>query len=143
MKSAKIISLLFFFIIINSANSQSFKDVEWIKPSYEINHNGTIASGKQPEDNSNRIEASNSDFTPSGDFYNSITALNLITFSLNKPGFVNIKIYDEKGNTVDEIKRSSFGAGDHEIKWNNSKFTKGSYYCSIISGEFSITKKIK
>lgn len=142
MKSAKIISLLFFFIIINVSNSQSFKDVEWVKPSYEIN-TGTIASGKLPVENSNRINVSISDFTPAGDYYNSQSALNLITFSLKKPGFVNIKIYDDKGNTVDEIKRSSFGAGDHEIKWNNSKFTKGTYYCSIISGEFSITKKIK
>lgn len=139
MKSATILSLLFFFLVI-SANSQTFKDVEWIKPSYEINTTGTIASGKQSEENKN---INNSEFTPAGDYYNSKEDLNLITFSLSKPGFVNIKIYNEKGNTVDEISRSSFGKGTHELRWNHSKFTKGNYYCSIITGEFSITKKIK
>lgn len=139
MKSATIISLLFFFLVI-SANSQTFKDVEWIKPSYEINYNGSIASGKQPEENKN---INNSEFTPAGDYYNSYADINIISFSLNKPGFVNIKIYDDKGNTVDEISRSSFGAGTHEIKWNNSKFKNGTYYCSIITSEFSTTKKIK
>ncbi len=139
MKSATITSLLFFFLVI-SANSQTFKDVEWIKPSYEINYNGTIASGKQPDENNN---INNSEFTPAGDYYNSFADINIISFSLNRPGFVNIKIYDDKGNTVDEISRSSFGKGTHELRWNHSKFTKGNYYCSIITGEFSITKKIK
>lgn len=141
MKFLLISSFTFIFLSIISANSQTFKDVVWIKPSHEVNYNGTIASGKQPEEYLYNINSGNSDFTPAGDFYNSKEDLNLITFSLSKPGFVNIKIYDEKGNTVDEISRSSFGKGTHGLRWNHSKFTKGIYYCSIITAEFSITKK--
>jgi len=66
-----------------------------------------------------------------------------IRFRLLHPGFVSIKIYDNSGKTIDEIARSSFVAGNHEVKWNRSKFSKRIYYYSIVSAEFSKTEKIK
>ncbi len=135
--------LLFTVFGIVSSNSQSVKDVKWALPSYETNGTGTMGSYKDLQAKQVTGTNDNSDFTPASDYYNTQSGLNVITFKLSKPGFVNIKIYDSKGNTVDELARSSFGTGEHEVKWNSSKFSAGSYYCSVITGEYSVTKKIK
>lgn len=80
-------------------------------------------------------------FMPADD-YRISRPLSTINFKLNSPGFVSIKIYDSKGKTIDEIAKSSFGAGEHEIKWNGSKFPKRSYYCSVVTSEYSTTMKL-
>lgn len=82
-------------------------------------------------------------FLPSDDYNNSYSETTVIKFYLSQPGFVNIKIYDNKGNTIEEIARSSFSSGVHEVVWNKSKFPKNSYYYSIITGDYSETKKIQ
>lgn len=81
-------------------------------------------------------------FMSADDFTAAEVSLVGIKFSLLNPGFVSIKIYDSQGKTVDELARSSFGAGSHEIKWNVSKFPGDVYYYSIVSNEFSETNKI-
>ncbi len=83
-----------------------------------------------------------SGFMPADDFAATEVSLVGIKFSLLNPGFVSIKIYDSQGKTVDELARSSFGAGSHDIKWNVSKFPGDVYYYSIVSNEFSETNKI-
>lgn len=67
----------------------------------------------------------------------------VINFSLSKPGYVNIKIYDESGKTVDELAKSTFGEGNHRVKWNSWIFPQGTYYYSVVTSEFSEIKKIK
>lgn len=79
---------------------------------------------------------------PADDIKNNLNEISTISFNLNSPGFVSIKIYDSKGKTIDEIAKSSFGAGEHEVKWNGSKFPKGSYYCSVVTSEYSTTKRL-
>lgn len=81
-------------------------------------------------------------FMPADDHRISSSVLSTISFKLNSPGFVSIKIYDSKGKTIDSIAKSSFGAGEHEVKWNGSKFPKGNYYCSVVTSEYSTTKKL-
>lgn len=143
MKHKLTTALIFTFSGIFSINSQSVNDVNWQVPSYEMKLRGTMGSYKLPEEKVNSEKNINSDFTTAGDSYNSNSNLSVISFRLTKPGFVNIKIYDAKGNTIDELARSSFSEGNHEVKWNSSKFSAGTYYYSIITGEYSITKKIK
>ena len=135
--------LIFIIFTASAVYSQYAQNIIWVTPSYEMHiaHNTeTVHSSGQSSISENEPIR---DFTPAGDFYNSLNNLSVIEFSLTKPGFVNIKIYDEKGNTVDELARSSFGTGSHEVKWNSSKFLDGSYYYSVITGEYSKTKKIK
>jgi flagellar hook assembly protein FlgD len=120
------------------------KNNMWVIPSMETAFSETTnyeASGKLGHSEDTKSETD--DFTPSTDYSISNKSICSITFSLVKPGFVNIKIYDEKGNVIDELARSSFGAGSHEVKWNSSKFSAGSFYYSLITEEYSKTKKIK
>lgn len=123
--------------------SQNVINVDWVTPSYENYYAITPElknSGiKITETGMNASE----EFTPAGDYYNTLSGLSVIRFTLTKAGFVNIKIYDNQGNTIDELARSSFSAGSHEVKWNSGKFKNGSYYYSIITNEYSKTNKIK
>lgn len=140
----KLITAMFFIISVTfPINSQSVKDMKWELPSCEIKLTGSMGSGSLPGEIGEKVTERNSDFTSAGDFYNSLNTNNVIEFKLTKPGFVNIKIYDVKGNTIDELARSSFSKGDHKVTWNSSKFSEGTFYYSVITGEYSITKKLK
>ena len=127
MKFKLTTALFFTFLGIFSVNSQSVNNVIWETPSYEMNFRGTTGSNKSPGEKSTPILYSGFDFTSAGDYYNSQSSLSVISFTLTKPGFVNIKIYDEKGNTIDELARSSFGKGAHLVKCNRTKVKVGSY----------------
>jgi hypothetical protein len=83
-------------------------------------------------------------FMPADDYINSAGGLAgiIIGFTLQYPGFVSIKIYDKSGNTIDELARSSFGSGSHRVKWNPEKIKAEGYFYSIVTSEFSETKKI-
>lgn len=136
----KLIIALFITIVTNSiTNSQSVNDIKWEEPSYVLHLQGTIGSGNPDI----KTKINPSDFTPAADFYVSNTFMKAVTFKLTKPGFVSIKIYDDKGNTIDELARSSFSEGEHVIKWNSEKLPAGNYYYSVITGEYSITRKLK
>lgn len=106
------------------------------------NKTSAINLDLQPEELNVSAAAPAEDFTPSYDYYNSARGKSNITFELKKPGYINIRIYDDEGNKVDELMKSTFGAGSHEIVWNSSKFPSGKYYYSIITSEFSVTKKL-
>jgi hypothetical protein len=100
-----------------------------------------IKKGRKPVSGGFKHEV-NEGFMPFDDYSEKQNELSGIRFSLSRPGFVSIKIYNSVGKTVDELARSSFGAGFHEIKWNASKFPSDVYYYSIVSNEFSETNKI-
>lgn len=113
---------------------------------FELIHNGasTEYTIEEAEETANEEKISGSKgFMPADDYENSLNRTGVISFTLLNPGFVSIKIYDNTGKSIDEIAKSSFGAGDHEVKWNRSKFSNGSFYYSIITSEFSKTEKIK
>lgn len=92
---------------------------------------------------SGESETGAKDFLPSTEYSDQVNKQTHISFTLSKPGYVNIKIYNADGNTVDELARSTFSEGSHEVVWNSNKFPDGTYYYSVISSEFSEIKKIK
>ncbi len=83
-------------------------------------------------------------FMPADDFENAQkNGTASIKFTLLNPGFVSIKIYDNSGKAIDEIINSSFGRGNHTVKWNSSKFSGKVYYCSLVTSEFADTRKLE
>ena len=141
MKFKTISTLVFLLFLIAGAYSQSFVNTNWEKPSYE---NGTVTNSIAENSNNERtVNESEDDFTPSFDFQYSGSNVNVINFTLTRPGFVNIRIYDSNGKTIDELAKSSFAAGDHFITWNRSKVSQGTFYYSLITEEYSTTKKLQ
>jgi hypothetical protein len=65
-----------------------------------------------------------------------------ITFNLNKPSKVLIKIYDAMGNDIKTLADELFEAGEHELTFNAHGFSTGSYYCTISADNIFISRRI-
>ena len=66
-----------------------------------------------------------------------------IKFDLNKPAFVDLKVYDVKGMEVKNIYSRYDGAGNHETEFNASALSSGIYFYSIfINGVKTDSKKM-
>ena len=134
-------TLVFLLFLTAGTYSQSFVNTNWEKPSYDLASIVSSANGNSITESS--VKYSEADFTPSYDFQHSDSGVNVINFTLTRPGFVNIRIYDSNGKTIDELAKSSFAAGDHYITWNRSKVSSGTFYYSLITEEYSTTKKLQ
>ena len=141
MNFKTISTLVFLLFLTAGAYSQSFVNTNWEKPSFDLGSIVTSANGNSNTESS--VKYSEADFTPSYDFQYSGGSVNVINFTLTRPGFVNIRIYDSNGKTIDELAKSSFAAGDHFITWNRSKVSPGTFYYSLITEEYSTTKKLQ
>jgi hypothetical protein len=66
-----------------------------------------------------------------------------IKFDLNKPAFVDIKVYDIKGAEAKNIYSHYDNTGSHEVQFNASNLTSGVYFYSIfINGIRTDSKKM-
>jgi photosystem II stability/assembly factor-like uncharacterized protein len=66
-----------------------------------------------------------------------------IKFDLNKPAFVDIKVYDLKGGEIKNIYSRYDGTGNHETQFDASSLTSGVYFYSIfVNGIRTDSKKM-
>jgi N-acetylmuramoyl-L-alanine amidase len=67
-----------------------------------------------------------------------------ISFTLGEPGEVSIRIFNDKGLTVDApAMQKHYAAGTHVISWNAAnQQPEGAYYCAFESNGKTITKKL-
>ncbi len=63
-------------------------------------------------------------------------------FSLPVSGNVMMKIFDVSGREVTELVNKFMQAGTYEADWDASAFSSGVYFYTIISGEFTQTRKM-
>ena len=71
--------------------------------------------------------------------FNSVT---LISYRLDKPGPVNLTIYDVLGRKVETIINADEEAGVHEVIWNAWKFPSGIYSSKLTAGGYSNVKRM-
>ena len=76
--------------------------------------------------------------------FNSSTILN---YKIGEPGFVNISIYNIKGEKIITLKNNFHSTGNYNIRWNaldrtHSKVSSGIYFVKLIIGNFVETRKI-
>jgi len=65
-----------------------------------------------------------------------------INFGLKESGHVSIKLYDVLGNEVAQLVNEYKSAGDHEINFNGSELTSGTYIYRLVAGQYSETRKM-
>jgi len=66
-----------------------------------------------------------------------------IKFDLNKPAFIDIKVYDLKGSEIKNIYSRYEGTGNHEVNFDGSSLTSGVYFYSIfVNGIRTDSKKM-
>jgi subtilisin family serine protease len=66
----------------------------------------------------------------------------VIRYSLPKPSFVTLDIYDILGQRVSTLVSSFQDAGAHEVFWNAGTMSSGPYYYRIKAGDFVARKKM-
>lgn len=82
------------------------------------------------------------DFSLEQNYPNPFNPETTIKFSILKSGNVLINIYNTAGMLVSELVNSHLRAGVYETKWNASDFSSGIYLCRLVSGDFSMTRRI-
>jgi hypothetical protein len=65
-----------------------------------------------------------------------------INFSVPKPGFVKIKVYDLLGREVSTLVNEDKPAGNYRVQFNAGKLGSGIYFYRMEAGAYSQTKKL-
>lgn len=73
---------------------------------------------------------------------NPFSSSTLIEYYLPKAGNTKIRMNDLRGNIIKEIQIGNVAAGKHSIIVNSKQLSKGTYFYTLTSGGFSLTKKM-
>lgn len=66
----------------------------------------------------------------------------VIEYSLNKPAFVKLSIYDLQGRRVASLVETSNPTGIHRVVWNASEYSSGIYFYRLEAGGVTLTRKL-
>jgi hypothetical protein len=66
----------------------------------------------------------------------------VITYSIPGVEFVTLKVYDMLGNEIAVLVEGERDAGTHNVEFNSSGLSSGTYFYRIQAGSFSDTKKM-
>lgn len=81
-------------------------------------------------------------FSLDQNYPNPFNPSSVISYQLPVTGFVTLKIYDIAGNEIETLVNEERPAGRHEVKFDGKELPSGVYLYSIISGGYSVTKKM-
>ncbi len=97
------------------------------------------------------IEGDNSStpdvFVLNQNYPNPFNPVTTISYSLSKASHVELSVYNMNGQRVNTLQNSRQNAGVYELQWNGTdqydqQVGSGVYFCKIIAGQFSDTKKM-
>lgn len=75
-------------------------------------------------------------------FPNPFNAQVTLQFDLPSPANAMLKIFDVTGREVDLLVNARQSAGRHQISWNASRYSSGTYFARLEAGEFSEIQKL-
>lgn len=81
-------------------------------------------------------------FTLSQNYPNPFNPSTIISYSIPKSSFVQLKIYDMLGREVASLVDEEQAVGNYKVGFNASNLTSGVYFYRLQSGEFTETKKL-
>ncbi len=65
-----------------------------------------------------------------------------IKFSVETHGYLSLQIYDIKGRLAETLVSGQFVTGKHQVEWNASRYSSGTYFVSLTSGNKTQTRKL-
>lgn len=65
-----------------------------------------------------------------------------LTFTVDKPGMVQLAVYDIKGREVVKLAEGSFSPGTYSIQFDGRELASGMYFARLASGERTFTQKL-
>lgn len=120
-----------------SGNKSVFTNVA-INKSYTITENGGITN----VENEFNYNGAPSDFRLEQNYPNPFNPTTNIQFSISKPEFVKLNVYDLTGKLVSSLINENLNAGNYEAKFNGENLSSGVYYYKLESTSFTETKKM-
>jgi len=75
-------------------------------------------------------------------FPNPFNPVTVIKYSISKPGFVSIKVYDVTGKEIRTLVSETKKNGTHEIKFTPDNLASGVYFYKIFTDDFTDSKKM-
>jgi Secretion system C-terminal sorting domain len=81
-------------------------------------------------------------YSLSQNYPNPFNPTTIINYSITKPDFVTIKVYDILGREVMTLVNENKPTGNYNIKFNGSKLVSGIYFYRMQAGDFVQTKKL-
>jgi len=91
-------------------------------------------------DNSNNINSESIHLYQN--YPNPFNPFTTIRYDLPKNNFVSLKVYDALGKEIDELIGGFQNAGSYEIEFDTVDLPSGNYYCKLMIGNKSISKKM-
>ncbi len=82
------------------------------------------------------------DFILTQNYPNPFNPSTIIWYSVPKPVFVSLKIYDLLGREVETLVNEKRTVGDYSVKWNAESLPSGIYICRLQAGEYIETRKL-
>lgn len=65
-----------------------------------------------------------------------------ITYSISKPGHVNLSVYNALGQKVAELVNGTKAAAKYQVTWNANNLSSGVYFYRLEAGDFTRTMKM-
>jgi len=65
-----------------------------------------------------------------------------LSLDITQTGYVNMEVYNLKGQVVETLINGVMNAGYHTITWNASQLSSGMYFVKVIAGENVATQKV-
>jgi len=90
----------------------------------------------------NSIKTMKNNFRLFQNYPNPFNPITQISYELQTPSFVSLRVYDILGNVVETLVEKIVYAGLHSVEWGGTNFSSGIYFYRLITGEFSETKKM-
>ena len=81
-------------------------------------------------------------FALSQNYPNPFNPSTTISFAILESGQASVTVYDVAGRQVAELANEFLSAGTYKIDWNASNLPSGTYYYTLTSGGYSITKPL-
>lgn len=66
-----------------------------------------------------------------------------ITFTIDKPGFVNIKLTDNHGKLIKTLVNENMAAGTHQVSLSARDLKPGIYFYTLTADEINLTRKMQ
>lgn len=65
-----------------------------------------------------------------------------ITYQITNTGRVSLKIFDIRGNELEELVNETHYPGTYSVDWEASAYSSGVYFYRLVSGNFSQSRKM-
>lgn len=77
-----------------------------------------------------------------GNYPNPFNSSTTIEFSLAKPQYISLKVYDILGREIKTLLNEARSAGKHRISFDASPLSSGVYFCRLQAGDMVETKRM-